>query len=93
MGVTGYKRYCGVYEGTVVELQQFWCTMPAARPIPPLVFLVLNKFLDLSHAMADAASAGRTQPRMGPSHLYLEFREAGTPTVDGIPGKLFKCVP
>jgi hypothetical protein len=54
---------------------------------------VLNKFLDLSHAMADAASAGRTQPRMGPSHLYLEFKEAGTPTVDGIPGKLFKCVP
>ena len=82
-----------VYVGTVTCSQQFWCTMFALRPIPPLVFLVLNKFLDLSHAMADAASAGRTHPRMGPPHLYLGFMPADTPTVDGMPGKLFRCVP
>jgi hypothetical protein len=46
----------------------------------------------LSHASALAASGGRTHPRMGPPHLYFEFNPADTPTVDGMPGKLFKCV-
>ena len=72
--------------------QQFWCTMFAVRPIPPLVFLVLNKFLDLSHSMAEMESAGSTHPCMGPPHLYLEFSEAGTPMLDGRPGRLFRCV-
>jgi len=52
----------------------------------------LYNFLALSHASALAASGGRTHPRMGPPHLYFEFNPADTPTVDGMPGKLFKCV-
>jgi hypothetical protein len=46
----------------------------------------------LSHVSALAASGGRTHPRMGPPHLYLGINPADTPTVDGMPGKLFKCV-
>ena len=33
---------------------------------------------------------GRTHPRMGPPHLYLERRLEGTPMLDGDPGKLLK---
>jgi len=51
----------------------------------------LYNFLAFSHASALVASGGRTHPRMGPPHLYLEFSPADTPTVDGMPGKLFKC--
>ena len=64
--------------------------MLALRPIPPFVFLVLYKFLALSQANALVASAGRTHPRMGPPHLYLERRLEGTPMLDGNPGKLLK---
>ena len=64
--------------------------MLALRPIPPFVFLVLYRFLALSQANALVASAGRTHPRMGPPHLYLERRLEGTPMLDGNPGKLLK---
>jgi hypothetical protein len=64
--------------------------MLALRPIPPFVFLVLYSFLALSQANALVASVGRTHPRIGPPHLYLERRLEGTPIVDGNPGKLLK---
>ena len=71
-------------------MQQFWWTMFALRPIPPFVFRVLYRFLVLSQANALVASVGRTHPRIGPPHLYLERRLEGTPIVDGKPGKLLK---
>lgn len=53
-------------------------------------FWVLYRFLALSQANALVVSVGRTHPRMGPPHLYLERRLEGTPIVDGNPGKLLK---
>ena len=83
---------CGyVYVLADCEAQQFWCTIFAFRPIPPLVFLVLYRPRALSHAMPSTASLGMAHESVGPPHLYAIRTDEGTPIVDGRPGRPFKC--
>jgi hypothetical protein len=72
------------------DAQQFWCTIFALRPIPPLVFRVLYSPLALSHARPSTASLGMVHELMGPPHLYTIRTDEGTPIVDGRPGNPFK---